>query len=97
MFKQINGFDENLSIGEDSALFRKAIAFGYKYTCLPVYLATSTRRYNTPKKVMNSVLWLFVEASVLGVGIYAGSSIFKKLGQKLYGKLGGGEGKDPME
>lgn len=96
-FEHVGGFDENLTVGEDRAFFQNAVKLGYKYKCLNVYLATSTRRYNTPKKVASQMVWVVFETVAVGVGLYAGSMLFKKLGKKLYGRLGGGEGKDPTE
>lgn len=95
-FDHLSGFDENLTIGEDQDLFQRAVKNGYKYRNLEVEIVTSTRRYNNPKKMLNIIGYMAIGSLLLGTGIYAGSKIIKKT-WKMYGRLGGGKGKDPNE
>lgn len=97
VFKVLNGFNEEMTSGEDGDLFVRAVKNGYKYAFLSQSVLTSTRRYETPKKAAKFVMATVFQAIMLGVGIYAGSAVFKKIMAKYYGKLGGGDGKDIRE
>lgn len=96
VFEHVGGFNESLTIGEDRDFYQRAFKLGYKYRNLDVSISTSLRRFDTPSKAIRVSSFVIFEAIVLGTGIYAGVSLVKKF-WKMYGRLGGGDGKDPQE
>lgn len=96
-FNKVGGFDEKMTMNEDRDFFQRVVKAGGNYGLITMRINTSVRRFDTPKKVAKGVLWIAAEAVLLGVGVYAGSKLFKKVSSRLYGKLGGGEGKDPSD
>jgi len=95
-FNKVGGFDEKLGIGEDREFFQHAVKLGYRYKMLPVKIETSSRRFDQPEKMVKLVAWSILETAVLATGAYAGSVLLRRF-WKWYGRLGGGEGKDPNE
>jgi len=96
-FEKVGGFDEKMTMNEDRDFFQRVVKAGGNYGLITLRINTSVRRFDTPKKVAKGVLWVAAEAVLLGLGVYAGSQLFKKVSSRLYGKLGGGEGKDTAE
>jgi len=96
VFDRLKGFDTKITVSEDLDFFVRAVKQGYRYAHLSQNIETSTRRYNDPKKATKSLLSSVMQGALLGVGIYAGSTLFKRI-TKPYGRLGGGEGRDPTE
>jgi glycosyltransferase involved in cell wall biosynthesis len=96
VFDRLKGFDTEIAVSEDLDFFVRAVKLGYVYAHLSQKIYTSTRRYNSPRKATRSLLSSVMQGALLGVGIYAGSALFKRI-TKSYGRLGGGEGKDPSE
>ncbi len=96
VFEHIGGFDVKAVNREDIMFFHKASSLGYKYRHLPVDVITSVRRYDTPEKLIKMVGWVAFESALLSLGMYAGNRAAKNF-SKWYGRLGGGEGKDPGE
>jgi glycosyltransferase involved in cell wall biosynthesis len=96
-YEKVGGFDNALTIGEDRTFFQAVVKAGGVYASIPIRVRTSNRRFDSPKKFAKSVLWVGLETILLGLGVYAGSKLLKKKASQLYGRLGGGEGKDPNE
>lgn len=88
VFDAIGGFDEQLQLSEDSEFFKRVTKAGYKYWHLDQEILTSTRRYDTPRNAIKGVIAPLTQAFLVGLGIYAGSRIIKRL-QDMYGPLGG--------
>jgi len=96
VYEALGGFDQKIAVGEDRDFFVRAVKKGYKYHHLTQDILTSTRRYSTPRKSVNTALAALTSIILLGAGVYVGSRIVKST-FSLYGRLGGGDGKDPNE
>lgn len=96
VFNAIGGFDEDVIIGEDGEFFRTGHKLGFKYAKLATKVRTSVRRFDSPKKVAKLVPWIAFGGLAYVFGLYAGSKHMQNQ-WKWYGKLGGGEGKDPTK
>lgn len=96
-FEKVGGFNEDLTVGEDRTFFQDVVASGGVYASIPLRVKTSNRRFDSPKKLFKAALWVGVETLLVGFGMYTGAKYLKKKASQLYGRLGGGEGKDPAE
>jgi len=96
VFNALNGFDEKLLINEDPDLFKRAVAAHYKYGHLSVNVITSSRRFNTLKKIVKVTQFFILNTYLLFTGASASSDKVKK-NWKNYGALGGGKGKKTEE
>ncbi|MBN1374324.1 glycosyltransferase [Candidatus Dojkabacteria bacterium] len=90
VFSNLGGFREDLKNAEDIELFRRAEKLGYKYTVLPLDITLSGRRFDTPKKLINSA----IAGVIMGIALWFGIKKLSEVSQKaakIYGKLGGSE------
>jgi glycosyltransferase involved in cell wall biosynthesis len=90
VFNDLDGFDENMRVGEDADLIKRLIRNNYRFGVIPLLIKTSARRYS------NTSGWNIVKivAGAAGVGL-ASALGYKWLQKKLpkfeemYGELGG--------
>lgn len=96
VFEHLGGFNPEIGVGEDMDFFVRAVKRGYKYKHLTQKIYTSTRRYDSPRKASKSLVSSLMQGGLLLAGVYAGSKLYKRI-ISSYGRLGGGEGKDPND
>lgn len=96
VFSHLGGFRLDLNVGEDKDFFGRAGKYKYKYRHLKEDVFTSTRRYESPKKAFNALLSAAFIGGIITLGAYWGSKTAKRMYSK-YGRLGGGEGRDPND
>ncbi|MCC7303889.1 glycosyltransferase [bacterium] len=94
--EHIGGFNEKISIGEDRDFFARAVKHGYKYKHLSQNVITSTRRFSDPKKIVNIAISAGAGSLAIAAGFLVGSELVKRLHSR-YGRLGGGDGRDPND
>lgn len=87
VFEDIDGFNENLRIGEDIELIQRAVRNKYKFRILNTHIAAS------PRRLKKAGLLAFMAAGLLATiyigrkGLFFSDKIQKKL-EKIYGGWG---------
>lgn len=83
VFERINGFKEDIRIGEDVDFIHRAVKEGYRYRVLPVKFQPSTRRYRK-----FGTFRVFVGTLISGLGLILGVRRGGKVYEKVYGGWG---------
>lgn len=88
VYLAVGGFKPEYVVADDKQFFLDAVKMHFRYTVLSVAVITSTRRYQSVRKIVTMSLGL-LGAFVLGaVGVKATAPLRQRL-WKMYGELGG--------
>lgn len=96
LFDRIGGFKEQVALAEDIVFYQDAIKLGAKYRNVKAKVQTSVRRFDTPQKFFRATRYALTQTVLVGLGVYFGARVLKRISH-LYGPLGGGKGKMPVE
>jgi len=94
-FDKVGGFDEAMTVGEDSDFIRRVVKADGWFKVLPLSVVTSDRRFSKPPhKMAWQLLGLggMLALTIIGVKLLQKSSYLKKSWgtfEKMYGELGG--------
>lgn len=95
VYKELDGFLENMVSGEDAEFLKRAVAEGKRFGVIPLRIKSSSRRYKG--KGLKNLLLITIGSIGLSLGAFYGVKWFKdrqKKFEKSYGPMGG---KDPAD
>ncbi|MEA3356947.1 MAG: glycosyltransferase [Patescibacteria group bacterium] len=73
VFAALNGFNEEMKVGEDADIIKRATKMKFRFAVIPILIRTSTRRYDN-----RSTIKVLLGAAGIGVVTFFGYKWFRK-------------------